>query len=340
MYNVSEHAFAKLISDRDRQIIEVVNAVSITSSICVFGCVTNVINIIVFCKQGFQQTMNITLLAITISDLCSLVTLLWAVTCVNPQLVDSPIPIAPKEIQYLTGSLPHICFARITSWITVYITAERFVCITFPLQVKQLITPRKTTVIIMIIYIAMIASFSPEYITCYFEWKFFEERNRTLIGLAFRGSRKSMEGLIFFLSTMSGLVSFISVSVFTILLVVQLKRKSKWRTTANLDPSASLKITARDRKTIGMVVMIAGVLIASYTPSVLTSLVTVVEPELSIVGRYVNACFVSWSFTFIFDALNSSINIFIYYTMGSKYRETLHQVLGVCNLVQAVQISK
>jgi hypothetical protein len=142
-----------------------------------------------------------------------------------------------------------------------------------------------------------------------------------------------LEGLAFFLHSILGTSSFVAVIVFTVLLVVQLKRKSKWRMTANEDKSASESASTRERKTMTMVAMIATVLIVCYTPGVALSMVTFFEPEFNIVGSFKNIFLVLWSIAFVLEAVNSSINIILYYKMSTKYKETFHQIFRLLNIL-------
>lgn len=323
-HTASEINFQKVISDDDYQVFQLVNYLIITGSISTLGVVANVVNIIVFYKQGFNNTMNISFLGLSISDLCSLVTMLWCLVFLSPLFDDLDVKVAPSEMIHLISGLPHICFSRITSWITVFITVERCLCITLPLKIKQLITPRRTTVIICIIYILIILSFQPEYATSYLGWKFDVKANKTLIGLLFRSSRKDVEGVTFILFGILGFLSFVAVITFTLLLVIQLNKKTKWRKNANLEKLQSEIISNRDRRTVSMVVVIATVLIVCYTPGVVVSMATFCEPEFSVIGRYANVYFTGWSFVVTFESFNSSINILLYYHMSSKYRETFY----------------
>lgn len=316
----------KFISNEDRRIISIVNYMCLITTISFFGVVTNIMNIIIFYKQGFSNTMNISFFALAISDLLSLITLVWFALCLNPLFENPGIPIMPPEFQHLIGGKPHICFVRITGWITVFITAERCLCITMPLKIKQIITPRRTTATVCIIYISIMASFYPEYATAYIGWKFYPQKNETLLGLVFTTNRKSMEGMVFYLYSVLGTSAFIAVIVFTVVLIVSLKKKTKWRRTANVDQEGS--ILSRERKTVTMVVLLATVVIVCYIPGVAISLVVAIEPEFSILGKYVNSYFVSWSFSFIFDAINASVNIILYYKMSTKYRVTFHEIFG------------
>lgn len=198
-------------------------------------------------------------------------------------------------------------------------------CITLPLKIKRIVTPKLTMVCVCSIFVVNMVSFFPEYATFYIGWKFYEERNRTLLGLV--PNSKKMEGLGFFLFSVLGSASFVAVILFTAVLVFQLKRKSKWRGTANACKISSESISNRDRKTMNMVVMIAIVLIVCYVPGVVISMTSFFEPKFSILGEESNAFHVSWSFAFIFEALNSSVNIFVYYNMSTKFRETFQELI-------------
>ncbi|KAK0056194.1 growth hormone secretagogue receptor type 1 [Biomphalaria pfeifferi] len=320
-----------LLSDGVKQIYELVNYLVFCNIFSVFGIFSNIINILVFCRQGLNSTVNISFTGVAVSDLCSLVTLLWFNVCVNPLFVNSDVPMAPSEVQHLTGGFPHACFARITCWITVYITAERCLCIVSPLKIKQIITTKRATSIIVGIYIIMIASLLPEYTTMYIGWRQYSEKNRSIIGLIRTKENDKVSGLTFLLYAIYILVSFFAVIFFTTILVVKLKQKTKWREESTFDDKQSNTISNRDKKTIRMVIMIAAVLIVCYLPSVLLSAAGFIVPGFFVVGQYSNVFFVTWSFAFVLDSINSSVNIILYYTMSSKYRQTLHEMMASKN---------
>ena len=51
-------------------------------------------------------------------------------------------------------------------------------------------------------------------------------------------------------------------------------------------------------------------------------------PPTPTLGRYGNSFQVAWSTSLLFDALNASTNMFVYYHMSSTYRQTLGRFLG------------
>lgn len=175
----------------------------------------------------------------------------------------------------------------------------------------------------------MILSFEPEFQTGYLGYKFDKNRNTTLLGIMFTADRQTVEGVTFILYSILGFASFVTVIIFTLVLVIQLNKKSKWRRMATNDSAPSEAISRRERKPMKMVVMIATVLIVCYTPGVLVSSVSFFEPEFSVLGQYTNAFVSMWSFVVVFQAFNSSVNIFLYYYMSSKYKETFRLVFGI-----------
>lgn len=317
----------RILSEEERTTVEIVNLVSICGIISIFGISSNIINVIILHKQGFKNTVNIGFFGMAVSDINCLLSLTWGSVCMNPLLTSLGTYWFSMEVMYLTVAWPHICFTRITSWITAFVTAERYLSIALPLKVKRLITPKTTTLIMCVIYVINLVSLAPEYATSYLGWRFVPARNETLIGILFTSSRQSTEGVIYFLHFMLGMTSFTGVVVFTILLVMKLVQSSKWRMGVTQNNSNREAISERDKRTVRMVIFIATVLIFCYSPAALISLSTfILGPEFNIRGKYINTCEAMWSTAFIFQAINSSVNIFVYYSMSSKYRQTFHEV--------------
>ncbi|KAI8784849.1 FMRFamide receptor [Biomphalaria glabrata] len=330
MLNGTFKSIAPLISDEERQIYEIVTLVVISSAIGLFGLGANIINIIVFVRQGLNNSVNIGFMGLAISDLLSLVTIEWYCISFNPLFINSDINFFPPDVQHLSGGHPHGCFARITAWVTAYITFERCLCITFPLKVKQILTPRRTLIILIAIYFIVMLPMLPEYATAYIGLKYFPFLNKTLYGLVFTSERYKVDGLSFLLFAILMFVSFVAVIVCTAVLVVKLNQKSQWRQKSTFDSAQSEIMSRRDRSTMKTVILIASVLIINYSPTVVFFTGVFIVPEFNITGQHRNLFLVSAAFCFIFDTLNSSVTIISYYTMSSKFRQTFHELFSLC----------
>lgn len=310
------------ITDSQKNCVALVLGVIMCGVISIFGIVANIINMIVFFKQGLNTTINICFFSMAVSDLGSLVSQQLINLYNNPLFVDLDLPIVYHEFQYFTAILREI-FAKITFLLTVYVTTERCFCIAFPLHVKQMITPRRTTTIIIVVYVTMILSFIPVYTTVYIAKNFYSNRNRTLFGLVFRKNKELVDGLVFLFHSILGFLAFITVVILTGVLIYKLNQKKTWLHTANVYQSKSESVSNRDKATMSMVILIASILIICYFPSVILSSVTICVPAFNIGGRYTNTFIGLWAISVLMHNVNSSVNIFFYYKMSSKYRQTL-----------------
>ncbi|KAI8770993.1 rhodopsin [Biomphalaria glabrata] len=325
--------YHKITSDEAKEALETIFFFLFSGVISFVGAIANIINIIVFVKQGFSETVNITLLGLAISDLGSLITLIWMSVCFSPWFRQSPhIPFDAKDIQYLTAGWPHVCFARITSWITAFITFERCLCIAQPLRVKQIITPRRTAYTIVSIFIAMFACVAPVFCVIGIGRKNFPDRNVTLMGLVYASNGPNVENISFSITVFAQLSSFAIVIVCTVILVRNLMQKSKWRqtaTTSDLGAGNKNALSTRDKKVVVMVTFISSIFIACFLPSAMNLILMIhFSPDYSVVGREQNTFLVSWSIMNTLEACNSTLGIFVYYHMSSKFKKELLALFG------------
>uniref|UniRef100_A0A2C9KBT4 G-protein coupled receptors family 1 profile domain-containing protein n=1 Tax=Biomphalaria glabrata TaxID=6526 RepID=A0A2C9KBT4_BIOGL len=201
-------------SNSTKIIIDIINMVLvgvIANTVSALGIFGNIINIVVFFTQGLRTTVNISFFSLAISDLCNLITIAWFSICVNPYLnADPDLIIFPPEFQHLTAGFPHACFARITAWITVFMTVERCLCITFPFKIKEMITPKRTVITIICIYLFVIAAMIPEYLAC-------SERSSpiSLVDQWGKGLRTTVN-ISFFSLAISDLCNLITIAWFSI----------------------------------------------------------------------------------------------------------------------------
>lgn len=309
-------------TERQQELFALITDVCMCGFIGLWGIIGNIINLIVFYRQGLDTTINISLFAMAVSDLCSLLLQEWFILWGCSLFEKVGLPIIYSDFQYITGGVTREAFSRITCLITVYITAERCLCITFPLKIKDIITPKRTTVVILSIYISTWMSGIPVYCTTYLDWKFYPDRNRTLLGLMFTEHQNITERVAYFIHAIFGVLSVMGVAIFTSILIRKLGETSLWRKSVNIQQAKSESLSARDRTAIFMVVLVAILLLICYTPSVILCVTTFLVPEFCVSGKYYNLYHFLWAFALIVETINSSVNIFLYLKMSTKYRRT------------------
>ncbi|KAK0051138.1 growth hormone secretagogue receptor type 1 [Biomphalaria pfeifferi] len=325
------------LNDTVRQIFVLTNHVIIGMTICLFGIVGNCLNIVVFLKQGLRMSVNMSLFAISVSDLIGLIFQVWHNFCLNPYLELADLPIDFLSVQILTAGSPNIALSRITCWITMYITAERCLSILLPLRIRNVVTFKRTVVILLFCYSLNLSFYLPIYSANYLSWTFYPSINRTK--LAFTGTSNTL--VVSFIMNVShfylSVIAFICNVIFTAILVVSLKKKSEWRRSATFVGDQNEALTSRDKKTVTMVIVVAAILIVCYSPGVTSCFVEIFVPDFYIFAKQKNVFHVIWSFCFMFHSINASINVIVYYKMSSKYRATLHKILSVLKNMQKIR---
>lgn len=312
-----------------------INLGVICQSIAVFGVVTNVFNTIIFLKQGFSDTINISLFALTLSDLFSLLSIMFSNILYTRGFQEKVPYFDIEDVSLITGGWIHVIFTRTTAWITAFISFERCVCVIRPLLVKTIFTPRTHIVTMVAIFSVTFGCSSLIYVMVGFDWKFFPERNKTLVGLVNHlttyGKRVSVAVCCAVNGVFMPMLSFLTAVVCTAVLVIKLNQNSAWRSSNISVKESSLKETGRQRKNqrvAKMVVFLSVMFISSFIPAVIIFIAATVEPQLNYFGRYKHIFVLAISTSFISEVINSSSNYFIYYTMSSKYRNTLHGLFG------------
>lgn len=316
-----------LLGKEAKDIAVIVNCIGVCGSIAITGIITNVINLCIFSKQGYENTMNICLAGIALSDICTLLAMIWYDICVSPLWENSETSVLFSEVLYLTAGWPNCIFARITCIVTVFITIERYLCVVTPLKVKNIITRTRTIIVVILIFLSQMLTTFPTYYSTYIDWKFVPHRNRSMLGLHRIPNWEQMENVSFVLQATMQAGSFTLLIFFTVLLVVSLRRKSEWRQSSSSEAQKG-SISTRDRKLVRMVVLIAMILIICFTPGMICFSAMAFEPGLIVGGVYDHVFFVVGSFTFICQTINSSVNLFVYYSMSSNFRFTFHETFS------------
>ena len=299
------------------------------------GVITNSINIAVFVKLGFNETSNISLLALALCDLLSTFLTIWGSLCVTPGFSDAELPFLPTEIGNLTGGGLANLVLRCTAWVTAFISFERCLCILIPLKVKKWITRKTTTVVMVAICIATIGPYIGAHWRWIFVWKFLPGRNATVLGVTvvstpFLDLKEKIENIV--LGLIQPIVAFVTVLVCTVFLVVYLRRSSQWRKSmasaggekAGGDDSSRFEpkqtISRKEEKLVRLVISIATIFIVCYTPNTLVFLNMAIFPSFWVFGQHKNTFLMVYTLSVMASSVSASVNIFIYYNMGTRYR--------------------
>ncbi|RUS82836.1 hypothetical protein EGW08_009412 [Elysia chlorotica] len=310
---------------------------STTVLIGAFGIIGNILNLIVFVKLGFSETIHVSYAALAISDAGCVVTAVWfGLACysavLSSELARRRLHTDVCQLGIFIGGWPHMAFGRTTALLTAWISMERCLCVTFPTRVRLIVTPKVTKILITAIFVIGLFPVVFPYVGLSIETTYDSRRNLTELFLYYNAENElsALNDLGFLLyGAIYPITSWITVSVCTAFLVVQLKRSSRWRksnTSGNNLPTELGRLRSaerRERRVTKTVVIIASVFIISSLPFSASLVASVVDRNYSVKGHYRSVFMINTGLLTIFGVANSSINFIVYALTGSRFKSTL-----------------
>jgi hypothetical protein len=192
--------------------------------------------------------------------------------------------------------------------------------------VKNIVTPRRVAVLITCVFFVLLLTTTPMYLVYGLGFKFYSDRNKTLIGMVITGDRETIEGIYYLINSVCiPFGAFTIIISCTVILVIQLHNKNKWRNKSVVSVQGD-NVSLRNKKVSKMVVMITAMFIVCFAPFCFVFLAMTLEPELSIVGKYRDMFIILGGIGALLECINSSSNIFFYYRMSSRYRSAIGEI--------------
>jgi hypothetical protein len=122
--------------------------------------------------------------------------------------------------------------------------------------------------------------------------------------------------------------SFVVIVCSTIVLATKLRGQTKWlKQSTNV--SQTNRLSNRNQKVAKMVVMISILFIVCFVPVCVLFLAMSLEPSLSHGGTNRNLLMLCGGIGLVLETLNSSMNIFVYFHMSTKYREKFSKMFKI-----------
>ncbi|XP_005109113.1 putative G-protein coupled receptor F59B2.13 [Aplysia californica] len=321
-----------LLNERITSMLLVLNWSVIGAVIAVFGIAANIINIIVFIKMGVRESVNLSLMCLSLSDLGSLVVLAMISLISNPLFTSLDLPFIYTDVIALAGGWPWTWFVRTSGMITTFVTMERCLCIKAPLRVRTILTPTRTAISLAAIFLLLLLSLFPVLAYTDLAPIFDPRTNKTLIGVVFNDKEDAMKPFVMIPGFIVTAGSFLCVCVFSLVLIHALiQRRRKWKSSKNSGTSQtgaapSTGKTQTQNKEIQvakMILLVAAVFLVCFVPLGSLFLTMELVPGFYMGKTYNNIYLVCMAVIQNLQGVNSSINIVLYLNMSSKFRQTI-----------------
>lgn len=302
----------------------------LTAFVSFFGFLFNLVNIAVFIKQGSFDSVNVPLLGLAVSDAGASLSL-FVYSLQYSLLFSQHFGFVDlTSVMNLTVLWPHVLFTRVTCWITVFITFERYLCIALPLKVKIIINRKRTIAAVVAIFVVMVTSVAPVLIACRLgSVDIFS--NFTMLSIIYSAECWFVENIVVSFNAFAEIAAFIGTALLTFALVEKFTERTTWRRNTSTSADYS-QISDRDRKVIKMVIIISTTFILSYTPSVCATICLAISKDYVNI-RFTNAVSILWAIALFTESINSMITIFVYMRMSSRYRMVFLNLFGMSHKI-------
>ena len=303
------------------------------------GGPANVINMAVFYKQGLKERVNLCLFALSLADEIFLV---QSMCFFGEQMY---LQFTTKEIfgpmmRFMANNnlVGFFGFSWVSEVLSTIIASERCLCVLSPLLSQTLLRTRTMAVIIVVVFVVVVGFYfvmATRYrIACIFvpatgtTWAIvqseFYRNHETLISY--------LDGFVYGAGIPVVMVTVVVAT--TIITAVKVRQAAAWRavtSSARGSSSSSLSSSSISPQELALTKMLIGIavlFIVCVSPLALFRFVWLFLPELNIGRRYHNLFTTSLSVLEALSYVNATFNIFVYYTIGSRYRETFWALFG------------
>ncbi|GFN86115.1 chemosensory receptor c [Plakobranchus ocellatus] len=323
--------------------LETVSSIQIFVSI--FGLIANIINIKTFlAMRAFGDGVTLTFLLLSVSDL--FVCLYSAVICVSTFLVaqeskwHSPLttsqtiayyfPVDPTFTSVLNHQIYQI-FNLCTILLTIYLAVARCLCVLYPLKFRSNITVRTTLLVSVTFIVSSFGIRLPLMTHGGVSLKFDPRINATRYRFWVHPNRETIKDMLWVSVDAPVCVGAqITLSVCIVMMAKVLKAATKFRSGTSIandsksdQSKAKNKLSPKDARIVKQLVLISSIFIICNTPKLITFLATTVEPNFDFGKQYQNFYQLSIAVVVVFDTINSSANILVYYFFNAKFRSIL-----------------
>ena len=316
-----------LISLETEQLFDRIKATVLIPILFLVGFPANCINMAVFYKQGLNERINLCLFSLALADLVSLtLTFTFHAERLYTQFTDGERigTVFRYMINNNVVGLYGIIYASM--FLSAVISTERCVCVLFPLRAQRCI-PTKAIAFIITVGVSVLlflrfAVTAMYQVMCFYEmrtqrvsWQPYVNdyyfRNKAMISV--------LDGVFYgFCLTVGCPIIVLTTTTITSIRLAQIVR---WRSQA----SSSLS-----NKEIGVTKMLIVLSIEFFVlsiPLIVLRVFPVFEPRLRAGGEFANSFNLLVGFCEFFGNTSSSVNFFVYFVTGTKYRQTLQGLM-------------
>ena len=312
-----------LISLEAEQLFDRIKATIIIPILFLIGFPANCINMAVFFKQGLKDRINLCLFSLALVDLlCVALTFAFHAERLYTQFTDGERIGVVYRYVVNSNLLGLYGIAYGPMFLSVIVSTERCICVLFPLRAQTCIPTKAIAFIIIfgvsVLLFARFAVTAMFQVTCFYEMRTLRFSWQPYVNDYYFRNKAMINALnSVFYGVLLTIGCPIIVLIMTIITSVRLTQIVRWRS----QTSSSLS-----SKEVGVTKMLIALSIEFFglsIPIIVLRVVPVFEPRLRGGGEFANSFYVLAALSEMCSYVSSSVNLFVYYFTGTKFKQTL-----------------
>ncbi|KAL8575262.1 hypothetical protein ACOMHN_001808 [Nucella lapillus] len=296
----------------------------------ILGTPANVLNMVVFYKQGLKERFNVCLFTLALVDLLHLTPLfIFQVEHMASWYTDELRNGEIYSFMMNNKVLGFYGFRYGSMLLSAIISTERCLCVVFPFTAQHCI-PTKAfgIVVVLTVFTVSLLEFIPSaqfQVACFYEVRTHRTSWQYVIDEDYVSKHQPMlsflEGVFFGFCVSIGCPALVLVT--TVITAIKLRQIVRWRSHSSTGTSSPKEIGLTKMLiflSIEFIILSSPLIIAMVTP--LFSNILDTSAHFNLYRILMNCCEICFY-------ISSSVNFVVYYVTGTKYRETLHALLGI-----------
>ncbi|KAI8791457.1 fMet-Leu-Phe receptor [Biomphalaria glabrata] len=325
----------------------------IRSCLALLGIVGNTINVLTFSSMGLKDGVTTSFMLLALSDASYLVTVIARAAAfafmVSEILSDYQtwFPVEPYGVYKFSGHSGRIPYI-LSNLITTLVSVTRCLCVAWPIRFKYTFSRKLALALIFLFTLFAVMTFFPVLLFMGMTWQFDPRLNTSRPALWMSPLREQVKDVVW--TGRDALMPFITqVIMITCVVIMNKHLQSSYRfrhrddkppSENTLSPASlsvrkktfqqpknpSTELTGKDLQVLHQVLIITSVYIVCNTPTILINITSLLERKLSIDLYYRNIYLSVTGCKHLFQTINSSFSVLVYYKYSSRYRQ--HSILN------------
>ncbi|XP_076460134.1 uncharacterized protein LOC143293112 [Babylonia areolata] len=294
----------------------------------------NVLNMAVFWKQGLSERINLCLFCLSLVDFLHVLNrFVVNVDRLRPPFTEDIGPV----FEFIVNNrlVGFRTFTVLSGFYSMLIACERCLCVVSPLRSQTILKTRTTAVLLaMGTVLIMPGSFLVALrwgLACVFDPDTNTTTKIIYTSQFYAQNREHLDVLTFLVATLQPFTHVTVVLSTTIVTSVKLKKMASWR-----EKTSSCVLSSREVALTRTLIAVSVLYLACSVPTIVAGTAVLVLPDFSLSGRYYNFGRLCLTMLELGSIINATFNFFVYWSMGSRFRDTLHQVTG-CKLSTSIR---